>query len=473
MNTGPSLISVSDALSMKREEAVRLHNRHLSPRLTQVYEFLGLDDPLVRASGTSMWTANGARYLDFVSGWGSLSFGHNPPRLLKALEDTMDRPNLVEGTSVFAAVFAHNLAQIAPKPLARSFLANAGTEVVDAAIKMARAITGRAAMVACRKSFHGRSLGALSTSDRPDYRDNFEPLLPNVRFVDFGNREQLESALSDRGASLFIVEPMQGEAGMFPAPEGYLRYSRELCTRYGTILAFDEIQTGLGRTGRVFCAEYANVTPDCLLTGKALGGGVAAISALTTTDALWKDCKADGPRSPFHHSTYGGNTQSCAVGIAAIEQLISERLAEQAETSGEYLMNRLRDVQARQPLIKDIRGQGLLIGIELAKPRIHPFAKEDALEKGFLKDVATYLFSGLVVRHLLKKYKVFTAITAHNSDVLRVEPPLNVSTEDLDYFVESLESTLSYMSNFSGAIVRALPDITKYFVNGRMAAAID
>jgi putrescine aminotransferase len=379
----------------------------------------------------------------------------------------------VEGTNIFAAVFAHNLAQIVPKSLTRSYIANAGTEVVDAAIKMARAATGRAGMVACRKSFHGRSLGALSASDRPEYRDSFEPLLAHVRFVDFGESKQLEDALSEPDVGLFIVEPMQAEAGMHPAPGGYLRRARELCSRFGTILAFDEIQTGMGRTGRVFCAEHQQVSPDCILTGKALGGGVAAISALTTTDPLWKACGADGPRSPFHHSTYGGNTQSCAVGIAAMQELLGERLADRAESSGEYLMTRLRELQTRQPLIKEVRGQGLLIGVELRNPRVKPFSRSGTSERGFLTDVARYLFSGLVVRHLLKKFRIFTAITAHDSNVLRIEPPLNTSKSDLDYFLESLEATLAHMSNFSGATFQALPDIAKYFVNGKLTAAID
>ncbi len=463
------LISLEQALHAERDEVIRQHERHLNPRMMKVYEFIGLDNIPVRASGPYFWDADGRQYIDFLSAFATLAFGHNPPRLLAALRRVheIDFPNMAEGPSPLAGALAENLATLAPGNLNRVFFANSGTETVDAAIKFARAATGRPVIVACKGGYHGRSIGALSVTDRPDYRENFEPLLPHIQFIPFGDADALRTALSARTAAGFIFEPIQGESGMVVPPPDYLRQVRKICTEFGTVMIADEIQTGLGRTGRMFAMDHDGVAPDCLLLGKALGGGVAALSALVTSDDLWYASKGDAPQSPFHISTYAGNSAACAVGIVSLEMLSEPGFLEQAAASGDYLMARLKDLQSRQPLIAGIRGRGLMLGIELAPPGI-------LRSLGKLQNSdARYLLSGMVLRQLIADFGIVTAITLHNADVLRVQPPLNVERETIDRFVDALEATLAYVRNFSKSFLKSVPDIMRFMRSKPVATSYE
>ena len=328
------LITLEEALRLDQRQNVAYHRRHLNSRLTALLELIKADKPLVRASGLYFWDSGGNQYLDFLCGYAALSLGHNHPRVCEAVDKVKALPNLVEGLSLLAGALAHNLVVLAPGELQRVYFANSGAEVVDAAIKLARAATDRVKLVACRKGFHGRTIGALSVMDRREYTDPFKPLLADVTIVPFGDSGALEAALRRRDVAGFVVEPIQGEAGIIIPPEGYLKAARDLCTHYGTLLIADEVQTGLGRTGMMFAVEHENVVPDVLLLGKALGGGVMPLSALLTTDALWRASKGGTARSPFHTSTFGGNTRACAAALATLEVLTEERLTERAAASG-------------------------------------------------------------------------------------------------------------------------------------------
>jgi len=368
----------------------------------------------------------------------------------------MDRiktlPNLVEGLSVLEGALAHNLATLAPGALQRVYFANSGTETVDAAIKLARAVTGRAKLVACHNGFHGRSIGALSLMDRRELRESFAPLLTDVAFVPFGDAEALEAVLGKRDVAGFLVEPIQGEAGIILPPPGYLQTARDLCTHYGTLFIVDEIQTGLGRTGTMFAIDYEQVIPDVLLLGKALGGGIMPLSALLTTDALWRRGKGGTPLSPFHPSTFGGNTRACAAGLATLEVLLDERLPERAATQGTYLLDQLRHLQRRYALIADVRGRGLMIGIEFAPATRGPLT---LITGGRLNQLSHNYLSGLILTDLLTQHHIMTAYTLNNPNVLRLEPPLNIEREHLDYLVASLDNTLKKIGNFTRAALRS------------------
>jgi putrescine aminotransferase len=455
---GNRLIRLDDVSSLSRKANLAHHKLHLNPRLTNLLEIMQADIPLVRAAGSYVWDAEGNKFLDFFSGFAALNLGHNPPHVIRAIDKVRLMPNLVEGVSLHQGALAYNLAQLAPGGLNRVFFANSGAEVVDASIKLARASTGRTKLVACQSGFHGRSIGALSLMNNPDYHDPFLPLLQDVILVPFGDTQALEGALCSGDVASFIVEPIQGEAGMIVPPSGYLRHARELCTRYGSLLVMDEIQTGMARTGTMFAIEHEEVIPDVLLIGKSLGGGVMPLSALLTTETTWNAAKGGTPRSPFHTSTFGGNTWACAAGLATLEVILDERLAERAASSGAYLMERLRQVQARCPIIRDVRGRGLMIGIELAPAtRYLPTLAMN----GMLNELSRKYFSSLIIAALYSEYRVFTAFTLNNPNVLRVQPPLCVREDELNYFVDSLENTLRRLSNFPKAAIRFLPRLIR------------
>jgi putrescine aminotransferase len=356
-------------------------------------------------------------------------------------------PVIVEGLSHIAAALAHNLSLLAPGRLDRVCFNNSGAEVVDAALKLARAATARTRIVYCQGAFHGRTIAALSVNGNPTYRDHFGPMLPGTTQVEYGCLAALEHALRSCDVAGFIVEPIQGEGGMIVPPDGYLTGARELCSRYGALLIVDEIQTGLGRTGRLFAVNHEDVEPDVLLVGKTLGGGILPLSAVMTTDAIFDQAHGATPRTPFSNSTFGGNALACAAGIAALEVITSGRLAERAAESGGYLMSRLQELRARHSAIAAVRGKGLMIGIEFA-PVTKSAGAIDRLSRSYM--------SSLVSVELFRNHRVLTAYTLNNPGVLRLQPPLIVEREQIDAMLEGLECTLHRLGAFPQAAAVSL-----------------
>lgn len=442
------LLTVDDALALDATRTSALHKNYLNPRLARLMEIVGAAEPAVRASGSLYWDRHGREYLDFLSAFGALCLGHNPAAVEEAVARVSALPNLSDGLSPLAGVLAHNLAAIAPQGLTRAHLANSGTEVVDAAIKFARAATGRPRIAACHESFHGRSIGALSCTDHASNREAFEPLLQGTSIIPFGDIAALDAVLRGRDVAGFLVEPIQGEAGMLLPPPGYLAEARKLCTRHGTLLIADEIQTGLGRTGRMFAVDHENVVPDALLLGKALGAGVMPVSALLTTDKLYRQARSGGPRSAFHESTYAGNTRACAAAIAAVNAIVSRRLDQAAAEAGSYLVGRLRDLHLRQPLIGSVRGRGLMVGVELAEPTR---GLATLLTGGVPNALAREFFGGMVMRDLLTRHSVMTCFALNHPRVLRLQPALTVTREQIDRAVDALDQTLVRIGSFPRA----------------------
>ena len=456
--SSPPLITLDAALRLDARQNKANHRRHLNPRLAVLLEFIGAGHPVARASGAHYWDAAGNRYLDFLSAFGALPFGHNPPAIQDAVARVRETPNLVEGLSLVAGALAHNLSALAPPGLSRVFFANAGTEVVDTAVKLARAATGRSRMVACLGGFHGRSLGALSLMDRAEHHAAFDPLQRDVSFVPFGDADALDAVLSRRDAAAFVVEPVQGEAGMIDPPPGYLATARSLCARYGTLFVADEVQTGLCRTGRMFALDREQVVPDVLLLGKALGGGVMPLSALLTTDKLFRAAQGGTPYSPFHESTYAGNTWACAAGMATLEMLTTERAEARATEAGAYLLAGVKALQRVHPAIRAVRGVGLMIGVELAPPIAGGVSRATAAVLGHVRPG---YFTGMLIRELLVKHRIMTAYTLNNPDVLRLQPPLTVTRDQMDEVVGALDESLTRTRHLAPAAARTITALTK------------
>jgi putrescine aminotransferase len=459
-----NLISLEEALQSRTREVREKFKTHLSASFANIQILLNFDRQFIRGEGTKLWDLDGNEYLDFVGGYGSVNLGHNHPRLLEALRRVEQVPKIVQvSLQQLPAALAHNLAQVAPGQLTRCFFCNSGAEAVEGALKIARAATGRPGFISCERGFHGKTFGALSVSGRAKYKTPYEPLLPGCTLIPFGDLEALENALKTRDAAAFIVEPIQGEGGVILPPPGYLRAARELCARYGTLFIADEVQTGLGRTGALFGCEPEGVEPDILCLSKALGGGMVPVGAYLTTEEIWKKAYGSFDTSLLHTSTFGGywsNTLACAAALTALQVTLEENLPARARENGAYFLEGLNRLKGAYPLLKDVRGRGLMIGIELADQGKGLLSK---LSTGISERVAGDFgqVSSLVAVELLNNYRVLTVYTLNNPAVIRLQPPLTVTREELDYVLESLEQILSRRKSFLGTATAGVGGILR------------
>jgi putrescine aminotransferase len=441
------LLSVEEALSLSRVEIRELHQRHLNQPLANEMALLDYDRRFVRASGAELWDENGARYLDLLSGYGALNLGHNHPRVVAAVSLMADRnhPSLIPASlGALSAALAHNLFQILPEGLTRAFFCNSGAEAVEGALKMARAATGRQKIIYCENSFHGKTFGALSVTGREKYRKPFEPLLPGCEAVPFGDASALESKLRRHDVAAFIIEPIQGEGGVIIPPDGYLSKARELCSRNHALLIADEVQTGFGRTGRMFACEHENVIPDVICLAKSLGGGIMPIGAYVAAEKVYRSAYGSMSKCLLHTSTFSGNPWACAAAIAAINAIVAEDLPSQAEKKGAHFLPKLQALAGNHPLIGEVRGKGLMVGVEFARP-----SGVGAIFRGLARE---YLAS-MIAAELLTKHNILTAYTLNNPNVIRLQPPLIITTEQLDEVVAALDETLIRCKSLLGATV--------------------
>lgn len=369
----------------------------------------------------------GRRFIDCLGGFGVYNMGIRHPTIVGAVRAQLERMPLSsqELLDPLRGYLAELLGELAPGELQDCFFINNGTDAVEGALKLARLYTRKTGFIAATGGFHGKSMGSLSVMGKAVYRKPFAPLLEDVFFVDYGDIKDLERELRKLEAlgediAAIILEPVQGEAGALVPPDDYLPRVRELCDRYKILFILDEVQTGMGRTGRNFACEHWNVVPDILCLGKALGGGVMPLSCFMSTPKIWKVLEDN----PFiHSSTFGGNPLACAAGIAAIHVMLNEDLPRQAEVKGEYLIKQLRSLQALYPdIIKQVHGKGLLLGLEF-----------------FDKHVGYKLAAGLFKRGVL------VAGTLLGARTVRIEPALNIPQTLLEQTMERLADTLKQL----------------------------
>jgi len=429
--------------------AALLAARHLNPVLIALGSTSGLVKTFVRGQGADLWDAEGNRYLDFVAGFGAVNLGHNHPAVVQAVEEALRRraPGFCPAAvNPFAAALAEQLATLAPGDLEMVFFANSGAEAVEAALKLARAATGRAGLLSCEGSFHGKTLGALSVTGKAHFRKPFEPLVPKCRSIPYGDLEALERALSGRRFAAFVVEPLQAEGGMIVPPAGYLREAQRLCRKTATLLVVDEVQTGLGRTGAMFAVEHEGVEPDLMTLAKSLSGGLVPIGAMLARRDLWMRAYGTVQASALHSSTFGGGSLACAAGLATLEVLRREDLAANAAARGGQLLTGLNALAGRCDLFADVRGKGLLVGIEF-KPapatliRLWKEVGSAKLNPYLVPDFDAFLRNGpslYVMQSLLQEHRVHAQLARSNPLVLRVQPPLTISAEQVEYFLAAV-----------------------------------
>lgn len=444
---------LSDAQA-RAGEALALAARHLDPSLVDVLRTIGFDRDYATASGSYIYDTAGRAHLDMHGGEGFSSLGHSHPDIKAALHAVIDA-DLVDGVqihySVLAGMLAQELSAKLPPGLDATFFANAGAEAIDSAMKFARAATGRPRLIACERGYHGVTLGPLSIVGDEFFKEGFEPLLPGCALVGFGDLDALERELRKRDVAAFIVEPVQGQVVKLP-PAGYLRAAQDLCRRYGTLFVTDEIQTGLGRTGRWFACEHWGLEPDIVTVGKALSGGYMPVAAMVTRREIFQRAVGTLERSYVHQSTYGRNRLAMAAGLASIRVIERDGLVERSAQLGARLMEGLRELQRRHELIGDVRGIGLIAGIELKAPR----SRRGQLAVRLMRLASEGLFPQLVVIPLHRDHGVIT-MAAGKNDVIKLLPPLTLSDAEADDFLTALDTVLTDCEHDAGknwAVVR-------------------
>lgn len=444
--TGNGLLSVDDALKMGRKETLETYKNYVHHGRATLSALVGIDTNFVKAGGCKVWDDAGNEYLDFVGGYGSLNLGHNHPAVIEALHKVENAPIMLQSAlAKFAAVLAHNLAHIAPGDLQNCWFCSTGTEAVEGALKLARMYSGKKKFIYCEGGFHGKTMGSLSVTGKKRYQEPFEPLIPGCIPVPFGDGDALEKALQEEDVAAFIVEPVQGEAGVILPPPGYFKEVRRLCTDYKTLFILDEIQTGFGRTGTLFACEHEDVVPDVLVIGKSLGGGMVPIGGyITTAEIMKKAYGSSVDKTTMLTSTFGGNNYCAAAAIASVETIVGEDLAREAKEKGIYFLNKLKGLEEKYKIVKEVRGRGLLVGLELSEGG----GMLDFLSAGSMKKLSSEFLSSMIGGELQKSYGLLTLFTLNNPNVLRLEPPLNVSYEQLDYCVDAFDKLFSRHKSF-------------------------
>ncbi len=409
------------------EETIAKYERYINPAQAKLFRFMGLDSVESSASGWLIRDSEGREFIDCLGGYGMFALGHRNPEVVAAVAKELERMPMC-GKVLFnrpMADLAEALAEITPGNLQYSFFVNSGTEAVEGCLKVARLATGRTKFIAAENAFHGKTMGSLTATGRDLYRAPFQPLVGGFTHVPYGDAAAVEAAL-DADTAAVILEPVQGEGGIIVPPDGYLRRVRELCDASGALLIADEVQTGIGRTGRWFGVDHEGVAPDLMACAKALGGGVMPVGAMVGTPQAWQGLI----EAPFlHTSTFGGNQMGCAAGLAAIKYIKNNDLLRRSSETGACFKAGLEEIMAEFPtVIREVRGRGMMLGVELTK--------EGA--------------GGMLMSLMIEK-RVIIAYTLNNPRVIRFEPPLIMPVQVVDtvlaIFREAVRATASVIDD--------------------------
>ncbi len=442
-------LDVAKLYAESEADRFAMHTRHLNEQMVRVLKTLGYDVGFCRGTGQYLFDRNGAKYLDLLSGYGVFAIGRNHPALRDALKSVLDAelPGLVQfDVSPLAGLLAQRLIGHMPY-LDKVFFANSGTEAVEAAIKFARAATRRPGIIHCEHSFHGLTYGALSLNGDTVFRSGFEPLLPDCRAVPFNDLAALERALASRNAAAFIVEPIQGKGVNLP-DQGYLQEAAALCRRHGTLFIADEIQTGLGRTGRFLAIEHWGVEPDMVLIAKALSGGHVPVGAVLTRKRIYDKIFDRMDRAVVHGSTFAKNDLAMAAGLATLDVIESEGLVSRAERLGDRLRLGLSDLVGRYEFLREVRGKGLMIGVEFGPPT----SLKLKASWNLLESANKGLFCQLITIPLFAEHKILTQVAGHASHTIKLLCPLVITEADCDWIVSAFDNVIAATHRVPGAI---------------------
>lgn len=428
---------------MKIAEAAdrRAYADHVNPQWARLLNLLGMDVEYTECRGEKLRTTGGRTILDFLSGYCVYNAGHNHPHIVSELHRELDRsgPSMLQShVAATAGELAAQLCRRAGGRLNKVYFCSSGSEGVETAVKFARAHTGRDGLVAARGAFHGLTCGALALMDHDFWSKGFGPLIPGVEFVPFGDLAALEQTLRTKKHAALVLEPLQGEAGIVVPDGEYLRGAQQLCRRYGTLFVIDEVQTGLGRTGRFLASHHFGIDPDMVILAKALSGGLVPSGAVLTTDAVYDSVYSSLRRAIVHTSTYSENSLAMRAGLAMLEVLDSESLPDRALAAGEQFRRQLRERIGGYELVAEVRGMGHFTGIEFQPP--HSLGLRLSFQA--FQRIHPALFGQMLVMRMFRDHGILTQICGNNFFVLKAAPPLNASQASLEQFIDAVDNVL-------------------------------
>lgn len=437
-------------LEERQGDNFRLHSEYTSPQLPRVLKTLGFDRFYVRGEGCYLYDSTGQRYLDLLAGFGVFALGRAHPAIKQALHEAIDAdlPNLVQmDCALLPGLLAEALVARAHPGIERVFFTNSGAEAIETTIKFARHATGRSRIVFCDHAFHGLTTGALALNGGKEFRDGFTPLLPDCVAIPFGDIDALARALRGGEVAAFVVEPIQGK-GVNLAPDAYWPAAQELCRRHGTLLAIDEVQTGLGRTGKLFAHEHWGLQPDIITLSKALSGGFVPVGAMMSSAAVFDSVYSSMERAVVHSSTFSTNQLAMVAGLATLAALDDEDIVDRARRTGDAFVKALEPLVERYELLHQVRGKGLMIGLELGPPT----SRSLRIQWRAVETMRTALFSQMIVVPLFHHHRILTQVAADNMNVVKLLPPLIAGEAEVDYFVGALDDVLAQAHHGSGLV---------------------
>ncbi len=444
--------TVGEILSARSGEEMALNDRFLNPQMGRILRTLGFDKSWRGGEGAHLIDSHGERYLDLFGGYGVFAIGRNHPEAIAAVQEAMaahtgNLPQL--GVTLLSGVLAEQLLARAPASVAAMVPASTGTEAVEAAIKIARAATGRARVLYAEHAFHGLTLGALSLNGNAEFRDGFGPLLPGCDPVPFGDLDGLRRELEHGDVAAFVVEPVQGKGVNLP-PAGYLPGAQALCREAGALLVCDEVQTGVGRTGRFLALEHSDLQPDMVCLAKALSGGLVPIGALLVSRAAFEKVFDGMERAVRHGSTFGGNDLAAAAALATLRVLDQEGLSARAERLGGLLLELTEPFVERYGVVRDVRGLGLMWAIEFGPPAgagaRRLWERVERRQPG--------LFSQLITVPLFHEHRILCQVAGHHMNVIKALPALVIEEDEIRRFAAALEQTIAAAERYPAALAR-------------------
>jgi ornithine--oxo-acid transaminase len=445
---------IRDLLEARAGEDYDLYARTINPQFMRVLKTIGFDRAWSRAERQYLYDRSGNRYLDLLGGFGMFNVGRNNPRVREALVETLEleTPGSVQlGVSLLPGLLAEELLKRTPPRVARVLFTSSGTEAIEAALKLGRAATGRSRVVSTEHGFHGLTLGSLSAGGDAHFVERFGPLLPGFSQIPFGDLDALERELRTEDVALFLVEPVQGK-GVNLAPSGYLEGAQQLCRRYDALFAVDEVQTGLGRTGKLFAFEHWGLDPDLVTVAKSLSGGYVPVGALLMSAQVYEGVFDSLEHSVSHGSTFAPNDLAMAAGLATLRELDDERLVERAAHLGELLLERTRPLVEAHDVVHEVRGLGLMWAMEFSEP------DSGSLAWRMMERIQTGLFAQLVVVPLFTRHRILSQVAGHDLPVLKGLPPLVLDEQDIETFAEALDDVIAKAgrpSRVAGLALRA------------------
>jgi ornithine--oxo-acid transaminase len=442
-------INIRALLDQHQGRNYELHASHVNPANVRALSTIGFDRCYIRAEGPYLWDVEGKKYLDMLSGYGVFALGRNHPEIRRVLTEflQLNYPSLVKlEAPLLSGVLAAELKKRMACELDMVFFTNSGAEGIETAIKYAKCATGRPAILHCQKAFHGLSCGALSINGDESFREGFAPFLPECRVIPYNDLEALERELSKKDVAAFVVEPVQGKGVNLPEP-GYLLQAARLCRKHGALFVADEVQTGLGRTGRFLAIEHDGpVDPDIVVVAKSLSGGFVPVGAVLCKKWIHEKVFSSMQRSVVHSSTFSQGSLAMVAGLAALDVLQRENLVARAELLGNKLGEGLQAMIPRFEFLKAVRWRGLMVGIEFGSPKSLTLKTAWAL----MHQMDKSLFPQAALIPLLDEHHIITQVAGHHIDVIKLLPPFVITEDDVSWFLKAFEQVMTGLHKFPG-----------------------